>query len=266
MIITQPNRIIISLFSFSLLFQIACNDSPKIVEATGGGTGEATFSVDPNIQVSSAPTSSLGSDLHQVIAEEVLEGSRYVFVKVREGVKSKWISTRLREVVPGQTYYYRGGLLKTNFESLEFKRNFDTIYLISSLVDANHAQNANGNTPNLPKSQSTPEKAEISTHGEPTEVPQGTITVAELVKNAAKYEGQTVQVHGTCVKVNPNIMQRNWIHLRDGSKDDYDLVITSVQYIPEGTSFTMSATVSLKKDFGAGYYYDLILENGVLIQ
>ncbi|MFM1879130.1 MAG: hypothetical protein RLZZ241_1996 [Bacteroidota bacterium] len=261
----KPYRILFSLLSFVFLFLNSCNDGPKVVEPTGGDVVQGAFSVNPSIQVSSAPASSMGADLHQVVAEEVLEGSRYVFVKVREGVKSKWISTRLREVVPGQMYYYRGGLLKTNFESLEFKRNFDTLYLISSLVDANHSQIAKGIGSNLPQAQSAPEKVKISTHGEPVNAPLGTITIAELVKNAAKYEGQTVQVHGTCIKINPNIMQRNWIHLRDGTQDDYDLVITSVQYIAEGTTLTMSATVTLKKDFGAGYYYDLILENGVLI-
>jgi hypothetical protein len=60
-------------------------------------------------------------------------------------------------------------------------------------------------------------------------------------------------------------MNRNWIHIKDGSKDDYDLVITSDTYVAEGTVITMKALVTLNKDFGAGYTYDLILEDGVLI-
>ncbi|MCB0471462.1 MAG: hypothetical protein KDC56_00225, partial [Flavobacteriaceae bacterium] len=62
------------------------------------------------------------------------------------------------------------------------------------------------------------------------------------------------------------IMDRNWIHLRDGSKDDYDLVITSTEFVPEGTVVTMKGVVTLNKDFGAGYSYDLILENGSVIK
>jgi hypothetical protein len=60
-------------------------------------------------------------------------------------------------------------------------------------------------------------------------------------------------------------MDRNWIHIKDGSKDDYDLVITSDVFVPEGSVVTMKAQVSLNKDFGAGYKYDLILENGILV-
>jgi hypothetical protein len=94
---------------------------------------------------------------------------------------------------------------------------------------------------------------------------KGSIRIAELIENVKKYEGKTIQVSGECVKINPGIMDRNWIHIKDGSRDDYDLVITSDTYVPEGTLITMKATVSLNKDFGAGYTYDLILENGVLV-
>jgi hypothetical protein len=61
-------------------------------------------------------------------------------------------------------------------------------------------------------------------------------------------------------------MNRNWIHLQDGSKDDFDMVITSNTFVPEGKLITIRAVVNLNRDFGAGYKYDLILENGTLVQ
>ena len=94
----------------------------------------------------------------------------------------------------------------------------------------------------------------------------GSITIAELVKNAKKYEGKTVEVSGQCVKINPNIMSRNWIHIVDGSKNDFDMVITSETFVPEGSNVTFKAVVGLNRDFGAGYKYDIILENGVIVQ
>ena len=71
-----------------------------------------------------------------------------------------------------------------------------------------------------------------------------------MVKDPKKYEGKTVQISGKCVKVNPNIMNRNWLHIKDGTKDDFDLVITSDTFFPEGSEVTMKATVVLNKDFG----------------
>jgi hypothetical protein len=53
-------------------------------------------------------------------------------------------------------------------------------------------------------------------------------------------------------------MNRNWIHLKDGSMDDYDLVVTSNEDVPVGSKVTIQADVVLNKDFGAGYKYELI--------
>jgi hypothetical protein len=61
-------------------------------------------------------------------------------------------------------------------------------------------------------------------------------------------------------------MDRNWIHLQDGSKNDFDLVVTSNSFVAEGAKVTLQGTVALNRDFGAGYRYDLILENGILVK
>jgi hypothetical protein len=173
------------------------------------------------------------------------------------------------DVSIGETYFYKGGLLKTNYESKEFNRVFEKIYLISgSLVAANHS-----NTSELTDGKDSKSK-KIDTYQKPTTVKkttqkiviEGSIKISELVKNAKELENKTVQISGVCVKSNANIMNRNWIHLKDGSKDDFDLVVTSDTFIPEGSIVTLTATVSLNKDYGAGYKYDLILENGILLQ
>ena len=92
------------------------------------------------------------------------------------------------------------------------------------------------------------------------------IKIADLVANPKKYEGKYVQISGTCSKVNANILGKNWIHLQDGSKDDYDLVVTSTDLVKEGDTVTMKALVSLNKDIGAGYVYDIILEEGTVVK
>ena len=92
------------------------------------------------------------------------------------------------------------------------------------------------------------------------------IRVVDLVIDPKKYEGKYVQITGECIKVNHNVMNRNWIHVQDGSHDTFDLVITSSELVLVGSEITMQAVVTLDKNFGAGYRYDIILENGTLIQ
>ena len=249
---------------------MACNNGPKVITPSsdkGNTEGNGIFTPDPATRVIPNPTAEVGNELHKVLVEEVLPTARYVYLRVKEGEEEFWIATRKAEIKKGEVYFYRGGLLKTNFESKEYNRIFDEIYLISSLVSEDHSQHetasaASGST----AKKEIVVKEDIPTHTEKTLVHKGTIKISELVSDPKKYEGHTVQLSGKCVKVNPNIMDRNWIHLQDGSKDDFDMVITSNTFVPEGEMITIRAVVSLNRDFGAGYKYDLILENGTLVQ
>ena len=100
------------------------------------------------------------------------------------------------------------------------------------------------------------------------EPPPGGITINELFTNRKKYEGQTIKVKGRCVKLNNMIMNRNWIHLQDGStKDaDADLTVTTTDDVTLGAIVVFEGKIALNKDFGAGYTYEVIMEEGHIIQ
>ncbi len=93
-----------------------------------------------------------------------------------------------------------------------------------------------------------------------------TLKIKELVENMEKYADQIVQLSGTVTKVNANIMGKNWVHLQDGSKDDYDMVITTTEDIYPEDEVTMQGKVTLDKDFGGGYIYEIIVEEGVIVK
>lgn len=254
-----------------LIFTAACNKGPKIIQPELDTAAAKQSSNIFSVETSDTPSLESGSegfteDLHTVIVNEILPTSKYIYVNVTEAGNSFWIATRKQEVEIGKTYFYKGGLLKTNFESKEYNRVFDKIYLVSNIVPEKHGNNTNP----LGEVSETEEPNEAST---PTEIPsgkmvpqKGSITISEIVKNPSKYEGKTVQLTGKCTKINPNIMNRNWIHLKDGSMDEYDLVITSDTFVAEGKTITIQAVVGLNRDFGAGYTYALILENGKVIE
>lgn len=249
-----------------IIIMIGCQKQPKVIsskkkqEKTASTSSGIFDESNENKKDFSTQKTSFTNSLHKVVVNEVLPTEKYVYLKVSEEGKEFWIAARKQEVKKGETYYYRGGLLKRNFESKEYNRVFDTIYLISSLVEPGH-----GNNTEKEESISN-KKVTISTHADKVIEHKGSIKISELVKDPKKFEGKTVQISGRCTKVNPNIMKRNWIHLKDGSKDNYDLVVTSNTYIAEGSIITIKAKVSIDRDFGAGYKYDLILEDGVIIQ
>lgn len=261
----MPTKIKLSVALLSIfLIMSSCKDKEKYTPVKDSDK-------TPEIESTTKPTKSFKDDVHTVTINEILKTSRYLYINVTEknNIKPFWIATRIIDVKIGGTYFYKGGLLKTNFESKEFKRTFDKIYLISSnLVSANHSSDPNFKTkPKVNNKIDIIKSAQkIVRDSKKKETIKGSIKISELVKNAKKYAGKTVQVSGTCSKLNAGIMNKNWIHLKDGSLDSYDLVVTSDEMIAVGTKVTLKAVVTLNKDFGAGYKYDLILEEATIVK
>ncbi len=251
---------------------LACNNGPKVITSneTPAQKYDSGIFSEADSQTNEAPMESSGftENLHTVVVSKILPTEKYIYLKVTEGGKQFWIATGKQQVNVGDTYFYRDGLLKTNFESKEYNRVFDTIYLISKFVPKNHGGNTGNLSANFEEGSSNniqqSQRETIPTHTEEIKQHKGSIKIVELVANPSAYEGKTVQITGKVVKVNPNIMDRNWIHLQDGSKNDFDLVVTSSTFVPEGKIITVRAEVGLNRDFGAGYRYDLILEKGVI--
>ncbi|MBL0044888.1 MAG: hypothetical protein IPP33_11010 [Flavobacteriales bacterium] len=261
-----PERAVALAVWVSLL--CACDSGPKAVPASTeneGGTGSTGVFSDGAAapqQGSNELGPGVEKELHTVVALEALPTSKYVYVRVKEGEEEFWVAAMKQDVAIGRSYFYRGGLLKTDFHSTEYKRTFDKVYLISQLVPSDHGGAGGGMGMPSTASPGTPAMGGASTPVEGAEP----VKVAALVADPKKFEGKAVRLTGKVAKVNPNIMGRNWIHLKDGSKDDYDLVITCALPLPEGKTVTMVGTVVLGKDFGSGYNYDILLENGTLVE
>ena len=70
-------------------------------------------------------------------------------------------------------------------------------------------------------------------------------------------------VRGKVVKFLPQIMGKNWLHLQDGSGSEgsNDLTVTTATTVNVGDVVLVSGVVSVDRDFGFGYEYDVILED-----
>ena len=94
------------------------------------------------------------------------------------------------------------------------------------------------------------------------------IKISELLANKKTYSGKTVKVTGQVTKYNPQIMGKNWIHIQDGSEfqGGFDLTITTAQSVTVGSTITFEGRIVLDKDFGYGYFYTVLMEEGRPVQ
>jgi hypothetical protein len=90
------------------------------------------------------------------------------------------------------------------------------------------------------------------------------VTIANLLENRKSFSGKVIKVKGKVTKYNPGIMGKNWVHIQDGSEYEggYDLTITTDQATSVGEEITFEGKILLDKDFGYGYFYSVLMDNG----
>jgi hypothetical protein len=96
----------------------------------------------------------------------------------------------------------------------------------------------------------------------------GCVKISDLYSNKQFYSGKVIKIKGKVTKFNPQIMGKNWIHIQDGSEfqRDYDLTITTAVSTSVGETLTFEGTIVLDKDFGYGYSYKVLMEEGKIVQ
>lgn len=91
-------------------------------------------------------------------------------------------------------------------------------------------------------------------------------TVAQVFAQKNELSGQKVHLSGKVVKVNNDIMGKNFIHIQDGTgaEGSNDITVTSQQTAKVGDEVELDAVVITDRDFGMGYSYPVILEEATL--
>ena len=190
--------------------------------------------------------------VHKVVVKEVIQASGYTYLRVKEGNEDEWIAVVKIPAAVGQTYTYDDASLMTNFTSKELKRTFPKILFAAKLTKATAADKS--------KTVKKKAKGDKSIKIEPV---SGAITIAELYKKKQSYSGQTVTVKGKVTKYSASIMDKNWIHIEDGTaySGNADLTLTTDQEAKLGDIITIEGKLTLDKDFGSGYSFEIIVEN-----
>ena len=97
--------------------------------------------------------------------------------------------------------------------------------------------------------------------------PENGTSLEALFSNKESFFNNSIIVKGKVTKVNNGILDRNWIHISDGTQFEgkKSLTVTTQESANIGDIVTFKGTVILNKDFGHGYIYDILLEQGNLI-
>jgi len=198
---------------------------------------------------------------------ETMDSGGYTYLRLKgAGRDDVWVAAPQFEAKVGDTITVSLDMAMENFQSKTLNRTFPLIYFVQEV-------GRNGKPP-VGGQASAPEM--MSSHGpsaaaptvEKMAPPAGGVSVADVFARKAALSGKPVTVRGTVVKFNGGILDRNWLHIQDGSGTaaghDNDLTITTDDVVQVGDVVTATGIVGINKDFGAGYTYDAIVEKASL--
>lgn len=234
-----------------------------------------------------APVASQASVLTGTVVE-TFDGGGYTYIQLDTGTEKKWAAIGQATVTVGEKISLKPGPVMSDFHSRTLDRTFPEIIFSSGLAGAQDAAASVGSSfgnalqgegmgmmpPTGAMEQVSGGSMQAITPLQEVDIDKAEgengYTVEEVFNQAADLAGKKIKIRGMAVKISPNIMGKNWIHIQDGTgnpmANSHDLVVTSAD-IPEKDSIIVVEGVLAKdKDFGAGYKYGVILEDAVVTQ
>ncbi|MCX6230111.1 MAG: hypothetical protein NTZ33_01085 [Bacteroidetes bacterium] len=216
--------------------------------------------------------------IHTVVIQKVMNAGTYTYLQFNEIGNPKvkesdtiWGAISFADFKVGDTAYYKKGFPMNNFKSKELNREFKEVLFIDEMrKTADFVKKEIGQVPShefMNSSDTTmpttgkPKVSKIEVKIDPI---KGGISIADLFAKKASFGGKTVKIKGKVTKFSPDIMNKNWIHLQDGTESDgkFDLTITTdlATKVNVGDVITIEGKVALNKDLGYSYFYEVLVE------
>ncbi len=231
---------------------------------------------------------------------ETMNAAGYTYIRVDAPEGKIWVAIPESKIEVGQEVLANPGMAMTDFESKTLNKTFDVIIFSSGLNDPSKPDSpkkkaamggamggssfaaalqaeAGGANPHAAGGAMGSAAVPQASGGSTTAiVPAAEIkvdkatgdnaqTIGECFDKAKELDNKKVKVRGKVMKVSRMIMGKNWIHLQDGTgnpmKNTHDLVVTTMAVPEKDAIVVIEGTLHANKDFGAGYKYEVIIED-----
>jgi len=254
----KKSALVFTLLAAVLMIALAgCGEKKETAESAPAATAEATPAQAP-VQASD-PNTWKGKVL------ETMNSGGYSYVYLDTGSEKIWAAGPETQIAVGQVITMDKGMAMPQFHSKTLDRTFDVIYFVGSIQGPDSAkpageaaQSGSGMGMETGGGHSVVEQTEVKDVAKASDG----YTVEEIYAQSAALSGKPVKVRGQVVKFTANIMGTNWVHIQDGtgSGPTADLTVTTSATVAAGDMVTVEGSLTVNKDFGAGYKYDAIIE------
>lgn len=245
--------------------------SARVDEALGTRSAVATPRRDPHAGLGGLPAghppanpvSAAGMLAGTVL--EAIDATNYTYVRVDTPQGEAWAAAPRFAVGVGAQVRFTTRMPMRDFPSQSLGRTFDLVYFADRIdvIQAASASAALGFGGAGADDDGATADAGPTGDASGFDVPEGGLTVADVFADADSLAGSSVTLRGRVVKWNSGILGRNWIHVQDGTgaPGSHDITVTTDDVAAVGDTVLVRGTVARGRDFGAGYVYELLIED-----
>ncbi len=220
---------------------------------TNGNVSASLPAGHPDIR-QSAPSLVPPSDGIKGAVVETMNAGGYTYVKVESGKEAIWAAANRFQVKVGDKVTVPRGQVMKDFTSPTLKRTFKEIYFVG------HVFVEDKEDASTTKSQS--DGMTVPAITKQIVLPSGGKRLSEVYENRKALAGKEVLVKGQVTKFTADVLDRNWIHISDGTGEDnpVDMVVTTTDTAAVGDLITVSGKVAVDQNYGSGYAYPVLIE------
>lgn len=189
---------------------------------------------------------------------DIIEAAGYTYAEVDTGKEKVWAATSTTPLKTGDMIAFTTEMPMKNFHSNSIKRDFPIIYFVSRFITDKESLAGTTTAMASPHGKIKPAPTAKAVEGI-YKITDGN-TIAEIYTNKQKLNGKAIRVRGQVTKFTANVMNKNWLHIRDSSTLD-DLTITTDSTAAIDAVVVIEGKLALDRDFGYGYVYPLIVED-----
>lgn len=199
---------------------------------------------------------------------EKMDSSGYTYLLLDSDGFKNWVAIPELYVEVGDEVELNAGVQMGEFKSKPLNKTFNQIIFSSGPTEKyNEKRKANahkGADMSVPAPGNKKKEGKI-VEGLKVEKAKGdnAYTIAEIFDKRDGLQDKVISVRGQVVKISTGIMDRNWVHITDGSGENgaNKLVITTKDSPDNGDIVTFKGVFHNNVDFGGGYKYAVIMED-----
>ena len=178
-----------------------------------------------------------------------MDASGYTYAEVDTGVDKVWAAGPITSLKIGDMIAFPTVMPMKNFHSKSLNRDFEILYFVNGFT-------SDAITTAAPHVQT--KQAAATQAIKVIEKVKGGNTIAEIHSDKNNLAGKAIRTRGQVTKFTANILNKNWLHIRDNSTGD-DLTVTTNDTAKINDVVVIEGKLVLNKDYGYGYVYPLIV-------